>query len=97
MITSLLICVMVTTVGVCYWSQYKPQFIFAVPRLFETIYRGVMNKFATESALKKKLIAFFTATSMTHVKLLRTARGLVIRDRPPSPVTRVGRWVDGSR
>jgi long-chain acyl-CoA synthetase len=69
--------------------QYKPQFIFAVPRLFETIYRGVLNKFASEKPGKRKIIDFFTKVSMAHVQALRTFRGLVIRDAPPSPVEKV--------
>lgn len=40
--------------------QHKPQFLVAVPRLFETIYRGVQQKFATEKGVKKGLISFFT-------------------------------------
>jgi hypothetical protein len=40
--------------------QHKPQFIVAVPRLFETVYRGVQQKFATEKGAKKKLIDFFS-------------------------------------
>lgn len=41
-------------------AQHKPQFLVAVPRLFETIYRGVQQKFATEKGVKKGLISFFT-------------------------------------
>lgn len=70
--------------------QYKPQFIFAVPRLFETIYRGVLNKFATEKPGKRKIINFFTKVTMAHVQATRTLRGLVIRDAPPSPIEKVG-------
>lgn len=46
-------------------SQHKPQFIVAVPRLFETIYRGVQQKFATEKGAKRALINFFTK-ARTH-------------------------------
>lgn len=80
--------------SVCVWDvwgvQYKPQFIFAVPRLFETIYRGVLNKFATEKPGKRKIINFFTKVTMAHVQATRTLRGLVIRDAPPSPIEKVG-------
>ena len=70
--------------------QYKPHFLVAVPRLFETIYRGVQQKFAVEKGLKKKLISLFTATSMAYIKARRYVQGLVIRDSPPNLIQKVG-------
>jgi long-chain acyl-CoA synthetase len=69
--------------------QYRPEFLVAVPRLFETIYRGVQQKFSSEKGVKKALINFFTAVTMLHVQATRIARGLVIADAPPSPLKKV--------
>jgi len=58
--------------------------------LFETIYRGVQQKFDAEKGLKKKLISIFTATSLAYIKARRYVEGLVIRDSPPNILQKVG-------
>jgi long-chain acyl-CoA synthetase len=70
-------------------AKHRPQFIVAVPRLLETIYRGVLQKFAAEKGAKKKIIDFFTRTGSAWVKAWRVARGLVLRSRAPNPIERL--------
>uniref|UniRef100_I2CP03 Long-chain acyl-CoA synthetase n=1 Tax=Nannochloropsis gaditana (strain CCMP526) TaxID=1093141 RepID=I2CP03_NANGC len=70
-------------------AKHQPQFIVAVPRLLETIYRGVLQKFATEKGAKKKIIEFFTRVGSAWVKAWRVARGLVLRSRAPNPIERL--------
>jgi hypothetical protein len=69
--------------------QYKPQYLVAVPRLLETIYRGVLGKFAGEKPVKRRLISFFTTATMMFVKARRVLKGLLIRDKPPSLAEKV--------
>ena len=71
------------------YTQFKPQFLVAVPRLFETIYRGVQQKFASETKAKARIIKFFRRVSMAFVKAKRIATGLVLRERPPNPIEKV--------
>ncbi|GAB5036038.1 long-chain-fatty-acid ligase [Nannochloropsis oceanica] len=70
-------------------EKHHPQFIVAVPRLLETIYRGVLQKFAAEKGTKKKIISFFSKVGMAWVKTWRVARGLVLRPRAPNIVERL--------
>mmetsp|Transcript_9288 Transcript_9288/g.12281 ORF Transcript_9288/g.12281 Transcript_9288/m.12281 type:complete len:739 (+) Transcript_9288:149-2365(+) len=64
--------------------KYKPNFLIAVPRLFETIYKGVQQNFKSQTPFKQKLVAVFTAVSMLYTKARRTARGLVVRSSAPN-------------
>ena len=48
--------------------HWKPHFLFAVPRLFETIYKGVQRNFRSQSKSKQKLVGAFTALSMMFQK-----------------------------
>jgi len=64
--------------------KYKPNFLIAVPRLFETIYKSAQQNFKAQTAFKQKLVAIFTAVSMLYVKFRRIARGLVVRAKAPT-------------
>jgi long-chain acyl-CoA synthetase len=64
-------------------KRWKPQFIIAVPRLFESIYTGAQQSFAAQTSTKRKLIAAFKALSMLHMKAKRVLTNMVIRPQPP--------------
>ena len=61
--------------------KYKPHFLVAVPRLFETIYKGALNNFAAQPESKQKLVAAFTAISTLYMGAKRVRNGMVIRDK----------------
>ena len=69
--------------------RYRPQFLVAVPRLFETIHNGVMDKFDQKGAAAKKLLAFFAAVARVYHGARRRAKGLVMSDRMPTHVERL--------
>ena len=70
-------------------AKHRPQFIVAVPRLLETIYRGVLQKFGAEKKAKRRIIKLFTSVCMAWVRTWRIARGLVLRQRGPNPIERL--------
>jgi len=72
--------------------KHKPHFLIAVPRLFETIYKGVQGQFQSKGKVAQKLVAFFTAACMLHTKLKRRARGLVVRSVPVPALERALAW-----
>lgn len=45
-------------------AHWKPHFLFAVPRLFETIHKGAQKNFRSQSSGKQRLIGAFTAISV---------------------------------
>jgi len=63
--------------------KYKPHFLIAVPRLFETIYKGVQQNFSSQKGIKKKLVTFFTASCMLYMKAKRVVTNMVIRQKAP--------------
>jgi long-chain acyl-CoA synthetase len=54
-------------------AHWRPHFLFAVPRLFETIHKGALKNFRAQSAGKQKLIAAFTAISCLYKRALCVA------------------------
>ncbi|AFY68472.1 o-succinylbenzoate--CoA ligase [Thalassoporum mexicanum PCC 7367] len=57
-------------------ATFKPQYMLAVPRLWESIYEGIQRKFDAESATKRKLINFLLNASNTYIKARRVVNGL---------------------
>ncbi|CAM9491551.1 unnamed protein product, partial [Phaeothamnion confervicola] len=68
---------------------HKPHFLIAVPRLFETIYKGVQSQFAAKPAPVRKLVAFFITLSLVATRANRVRTGLVVRDSRPSALERL--------
>ncbi|KAG5177099.1 long-chain acyl-CoA synthetase [Tribonema minus] len=66
--------------------KYRPHFLVAVPRLYETIYKGAQTNFASQPKSKQKLVAIFTAISTLQMKLRSVVTGMVVGDKPPSPL-----------
>ncbi|NET71550.1 MAG: long-chain fatty acid--CoA ligase, partial [Sphaerospermopsis sp. SIO1G2] len=57
-------------------KKYKPNYMIAVPRLWESIYEGVQKQFRSQPANKQKLIQFLLSTSQKYITARRIAQGL---------------------
>ncbi len=58
------------------FATHSPQYMVAVPRLWESIYEGVQKNFRAQPESKQKLVRFFLGQSLEYVKARRTAAGL---------------------
>jgi long-chain acyl-CoA synthetase len=58
------------------FAKYKPHYTIAVPRLWESIYEGILKKFATESSFKQSLIKFLLSASQQYIKARRITNNL---------------------
>ncbi|BAY40900.1 putative long-chain-fatty-acid--CoA ligase [Nostoc sp. NIES-2111] len=56
-------------------KQYKPNYMVAVPRLWESIYEGVQKQFREQPANKQRLIKFLLGMSEKYIKAKRIAEG----------------------
>jgi len=59
-------------------KEFKPHFMIAVPRLWESIYEGVQKQFREQPASKQRLINFLVGTSEKYIKAQRIAQGLCL-------------------
>ncbi|MBW4558568.1 MAG: long-chain fatty acid--CoA ligase [Trichormus sp. ATA11-4-KO1] len=57
-------------------KEFKPHYMIAVPRLWESIYEGVQKQFREQPAKKQRLINFLLGTSEKYIKARRIAQGL---------------------
>jgi long-chain acyl-CoA synthetase len=64
--------------------EYKPQYMVAVPRLWESIYEGAQKQFRDQPANKQKLVQFFLGISEKYIAARRICKGLDI-DRQMQP------------
>jgi long-chain acyl-CoA synthetase len=69
--------------------EYKPQYMIAVPRLWESIYEGAQKQFRDQSANKQKLVRFFFDISEKYIAARRICNGLDI-DRQMQPARSLG-------
>jgi long-chain acyl-CoA synthetase len=58
--------------------EHKPQYMIAVPRLWESIYEGAQKQFRDQSANKQKLVKFFFRISEKYIAARRICNGLDI-------------------
>jgi long-chain acyl-CoA synthetase len=68
---------------------HKPQYMVAVPRLWESIYEGAQKQFRDQSANKQKLVNFFFDISQKYIAARRTCQGLDI-DQQMNPGSTFG-------
>ena len=61
-------------------KNYSPQYMVAVPRLWESIYEGVQKQFRDQPEGKQKLVQFFISQSLEYIKAKRTLAGLNLDD-----------------
>jgi long-chain acyl-CoA synthetase len=57
-------------------KKYKPRYMVAVPRLWESIYEGVQKQFREQPANKQKLINFFLGISEKYVQAQQIAHNV---------------------
>jgi len=68
-------------------AKHRPHYLVGVPRVFETIYNGVMTKMEKASAVQKNIFFFFWKISKVYIHLMRELRGLA-PGREPVPFFR---------
>ena len=57
-------------------KKFKPHYMIAVPRLWESIHEGVLKQFREQPANKQRLINFLLGMSETYIQKQRIAQGL---------------------
>ncbi len=58
------------------FKEHSPQYMVAVPRLWESIYEGVQKQFQSQPESKQKLIRFFLEKGREYIAAKRTLSGL---------------------
>ncbi|MGC1524854.1 MAG: AMP-binding protein [Phormidesmis sp.] len=58
------------------FKTHSPQYMVAVPRLWESIYEGVQKNFRAQPESKQKLVKFFLDKSLDYIRAKRTVAGL---------------------
>lgn len=70
-------------------KDYSPQYMVAVPRLWESIYEGVQKQFREQPESKQKLVNFFLTCSREYIVSKRTLAGLNLENLESSPVQKL--------
>ncbi len=70
-------------------KDYSPQYMVAVPRLWESIYEGVQKQFREQPESKQKLVNFFLTRSREYIVSKRTLAGLNLENLESSPVQKL--------
>jgi long-chain acyl-CoA synthetase len=65
-------------------KKYKPSYMVAVPRLWESVYEGVQKQFRDQPARKQRLVQWFLEMSERYVKAKRLKSGLDLEQLNPS-------------
>ena len=81
-------------------KEHKPDYMVAVPRLWESIYEGVQKNFRDQPAKKQRLVNFFLKASQKYITAKRIVQGLNVENLYPSlgdklkaSLVVVGLWV----
>ncbi|MBK1987132.1 long-chain fatty acid--CoA ligase [Sphaerospermopsis aphanizomenoides BCCUSP55] len=72
------------------FKKFQPHFMFAVPRLWESIYEGVQKQFRSQPAKKQQLIKFLLDMSQNYIQAKRIAEGLSLDHIHATSVERLG-------
>ncbi|MBD2354393.1 long-chain fatty acid--CoA ligase [Tolypothrix sp. FACHB-123] len=70
-------------------KDFKPQYMVAVPRLWESIYEGVQKQFREQPAKKQRLINFLLTNSDRYIRAKRIADGLSLEHLKASAIERL--------
>jgi long-chain acyl-CoA synthetase len=65
-------------------KRVKPNYMVAVPRLWESVYEGVQRQFREQPASKQRLINFFLDISQRYITAKRLVTGLSLTNLHPS-------------
>jgi long-chain acyl-CoA synthetase len=71
-------------------KDLKPNYMVAVPRLWESIYEGVQKQFREQPQSKQKLVDFFFKMSLAYIKARRIWQGLDLDNLAPTLAQRLG-------
>ncbi len=74
-------------------QQYKPQYMVAVPRLWESIYEGIQKQFREQPANKQKLVNTLLALSQKYIEARRVFKGLSLDCLAPTGIQKLGAGV----
>jgi long-chain acyl-CoA synthetase len=77
-------------------KTFKPNYMVAVPRLWESIYEGAQKQFREQPANKQKLINTFFSISQRYIKARRLAQGLELENLNPSATEKISAKVQTS-
>lgn len=70
-------------------KKYRPNFMVAVPRLWESIYEGVQKQFREQPPNKQKLVNFLIDNSLHYIAAKRIVEGLSLENPAPSAAQRL--------
>ena len=70
-------------------KEHKPDYMVAVPRLWESIYEGVQKNFREQPASKQRLVKFFFSVSQKYIVAKRIFQGLNVENLYPSLVDKL--------
>lgn len=65
-------------------KRVKPNYMVAVPRMWESIYEGVQRQFREQPAQRQKLIEFFLGISQRYIQARRSLTGLNLENLQPT-------------
>ncbi|MCS6813869.1 MAG: long-chain fatty acid--CoA ligase, partial [Cyanobacteria bacterium] len=65
-------------------KQYKPHYMVAVPRIWESIYEGIQKQFREQPPSKQKLVNSLLDASHRYVRAKRLWQGLDLQNLTPS-------------
>jgi long-chain acyl-CoA synthetase len=69
-------------------KEFKPNYMVAVPRLWESIYEGVQKQFREQSPNQQKLVNFLLSTSQRYIEARRVMQGLSLDNLHPTVAQR---------
>jgi long-chain acyl-CoA synthetase len=75
-------------------KTFQPNYMVAVPRLWESIYEGIQKQFREQPPSKQRLAQFFLKISQRYINARRLWHGLVLDNLTP---TTLERWKAGLR
>ncbi len=70
-------------------KTHSPQYMIAVPRLWESIYEGVQKQFREQPEGKQKLVSFFISQSQKYIRAKRVLEGLSLEQPESLPVQKL--------
>ena len=70
-------------------QEKKPQYLIAVPRLYESLHKSILSTFQAQSKVKRGIVNAATVVSAGYTQARDVAKGLVVADKQPSVVAKV--------
>ncbi|XHX80714.1 MAG: AMP-dependent synthetase/ligase [Stenomitos frigidus ULC029] len=77
-------------------KDFKPNYMVAVPRLWESIYEGVQKQFREQPASKQRLVNFFLGVSHRYIAARRLVEGVSLEKLQPSIAQRLAAAVQAA-